>query len=324
MSDFPKPEFPELRVSELKDGLERLTELIKEHLDTDAALPDISALISAAYATQDPALKQAVRAIRDERSFRRMIAKEVERFGRRVSQKDTALPGSLTAPEVERVLEALAQAHRYIEGLDINENDIIEAFEAEDHVGLNGLAGELAKAMLEIGGKLRGYREELESWNAAIVDAIEALEKRERAIEFIDSLADFHAETQLGAGALRISLREEMTRKGGEVDYWEIRRRLEEAESSFGSGAPKWLLNAFSFIGADRANPTKKGHLSDAEIRKLVKAKDLEAYTQEHEASVLENIRTLPNITSWADFAAGKDIPNLEQRFDPDFHPPKR
>ncbi|MCA9720185.1 MAG: hypothetical protein H6713_02360 [Myxococcales bacterium] len=324
MSEFPKPEFPELRVSELKDGLERLTELIKEHLDADSALPDISALISAAYATQDPALKQAVRAIRDERSFRRMIAKEVERFGRRVSQRDTALPGSLTTKEVNKVLEALSQAHRYIEGLDINDNDLIDAFEAEDLVGLNGLAGELSKAMLEIGGKLRRYRDSLEAWNASIVDAIESLEKRERAIEFIDSLADFHAETPQGANALRISLREEMTHNGGEVDYWEIRRRLEEAESSFGSGAPKWLLNAFSFIGADRANPTKKGHLSDAEIRRLIRARDLGEFCKEHEAKVLENIRALPNVNTWSDFVAGKDIPNLEQRFDPEFHPPKR
>ena len=121
-----------------------------------------------------------------------------------------------------------------------------------------------------------------------------------------------------------MSLREEMTRNGGEVDYWEIRRRLEEAESSFGSGAPKWLLNAFSFIGADRANATKKGHLSDSEIKRLVKAKELVSFTAEQEAKVLENIRQLRNVTSWAEFVSGKDIPNLAQRFDPDFQPPKK
>ena len=324
MSEFPKPEFPVLYVSELKDGLDRLRRLVEERRDFDGAIPDLGVLLNDAYATGDPALKQAVRAIRDERSFRRVVEREVERYGRKITQRDTALPASLTADEVNKVIAAVDGAYSEVENLDVNGNDIIEAFEAEDLVGLIGLAGEFARVMLEIGGKLRKFRAEREAWNKSVADAIVTLEKRERSLEFIDSLADFHAATPEGANAIRMTIRAEMTRNGGEIDYWEIRRRLEDAETSFGSSAPRWLLNAFSFIGANRANATKKGHLSDVEVRKMLKTKDLAAYAAEQESIAISNVKRFPGVESWSDYVAGKDIPNLQQRYDPDFRPPER
>ena len=56
----------------------------------------------------------------------------------------------------------------------------------------------------------------------------------------------------------------------------------------------------------------------------MLKTKDLAAYAAEQESIAISNVKRFPGVESWSDYVAGKDIPNLQQRYDPDFRPPER
>lgn len=304
--NFEKPRFPQVHLRSLNADLDQLQRLLQASTDENGVL-DLQGLEQRAEATGNESLTEAVEAIRSERAFFREEDRVVTGCnGDREVVRMAVRPDTLNADEVVSVVEALRQAKENVDDLDRNDNHLIDPFEADGAEELPGLSGDIAGATVH--GKLGDYRRALRRWQVAVSEALDDLDQRQSFHEQIDRLAEFHTASPEAAEAVRWHFHALAT-SGEQLDYWEVRDRLEDAEYSFLAFLPR-------FLRPDNAREDAENHLSDGEVRRMLRTDDLVAYAGAKKAEAIENAG------EWDEYLAGRGrqpIAGIEKRDDPDF-----
>ena len=299
-----KPSFPNPSVQELKGDLDKLKTAVDQSKHTDGSV-NVARLEQLADASGDRGLEYGVRTIKD--AFVRVERREVT-DGCGTSMQDVRTsPTTLEAGEVQSVMQALTEAKRKVGSLDSNHDGKISKDEAARSGNLAGLAGELADNIVD--GSLTAYKAELHAWREALTDVHESVQSRKDLDQAISRRAEHHAETPMGAEAIRWAYRNMATRgSNASMDSWSIEDDLQDAETSF--------LRFIPLFGIARRAKTKEGHLSDKEVMKLFGTDDLAAFVADKQATVTGRVGDYETA-----YLAGKDVAGVDALKDPDFTP---
>ncbi|GIW71053.1 MAG: hypothetical protein KatS3mg102_0595 [Planctomycetota bacterium] len=296
----PKPLPPELR--EVQGDLERLQGLIAQARAADGGL-DLKALQRLVFATQDADLVAAFRRLED--FFRRRRESTYTsgcggvRYASGCAANDEDEPGlQLSSDEVQLVLRDLERARAAAPALDANRDGRLSDLEARQGAPA-GLAGEFVLAATT------SYQNELDAWRDVLGRAQAAIGVRRALDRSIVEAALHHAATPQGQDAIIAAYRDLVTR-GGSLSLPQAGRELEQAERN-----P--LVRLIRRLPVFRRHTA--GHLSDAEVRRLLGTDDLVRFAAERNAAIEARLGGRYE-EQWLQ---GRDMPGWDQLRDPDY-----
>jgi hypothetical protein len=320
-----KPSFPNPDVATLHKRLDSLGAALQRAQAADGSV-DVKSLEAAVDATQDPALKAELAAVRD--AFQRRGERQVPGCGGGTTRQTVfVLPTKLEGAEVTGVLAALLEAKTRLQAFDSDGSGQVERGEKEavDRIRwsapVTDLPHRLARAALY--GELVPYAEQMKQWNVE-VNKVYALVGPRQGLEMnIQGQVQRHVQSPAGREAVAWAFRllvienwaqhekDPSARKLTATDVWrDMDRGLAAAESSM-----------LRFLGIFGLDPVENGpHLDDREVKRFLKdelhcaVSDLASFSRTARASVEAKLGM--TYQEWHD---GKDVPGHEQLKDKDF-----
>jgi hypothetical protein len=292
-----KPSFPQLSTTDLNKKLDTLESAVASAKQADGSvdLKQVSRALG-----DDEGLRNGLQQIKD--SFQRTESRTYSGCGGDVTRDVDVDPVTLTAGEVQSVVQALLVAQRIVAAMDSNADGVLQRGEAESADGGSGLAGRIAEGLVE--GAVDPFQRELNQWRTTISEALDTVEGRKDLDDRMSRTARKHAATDLGSDAILWAYRE-IVSSGRGVDVWHMDDTLADAERSF--------LRHLPFFGDGLAGGA--GHLSNDEVKEFLGTSDLLGFVREKQASVRDMVGDYK-----ADFLEGADLAEeISQASDPDF-----
>ncbi|TNE46496.1 MAG: hypothetical protein EP343_23095 [Deltaproteobacteria bacterium] len=301
-----KPKFPNVTTGDLQSKIDKLGDVVNEATVTGAdgqASVDMERLEHLVGEMGDVALADGVEVIKDKFTTYEPVERVDTACGGTYTYNRPIEPESLDPEQVKSVFSALIEAKSKVSE-HLGADGVLSPDEAKSARNLDSdFAGELAEVMVD--GSVKDYKTQLRDWRETISETFHDQKARERLDDRILDLSEFHAETDEGAEALIWAFRAKATDPDGRFDLIDHRDQLEDAETSW--------LRFIPFVGRDVGR--KKDHLSDREIRKYLDTDNLSGFIEEMKA-VVEG-----QVGDYEAYLDGKDLPEIEQLNDPDFHP---
>lgn len=295
MPNIKKPAYTPPTTADLKKGLDRLEEYVKDVQAPDGSV-DMGELEDKVGRSRTDHVKAGLDVLKDE--FSRSVTVSGG-CGGSVTRNQPA--AELDAGEVSSVMDALLRAKSRVDDLDTNADGVVGRDETDD-ARMRGLSGKLARAGASLA--VETYVNELGSWRDAILGVREEVEMRSEVNEVVNSAADYHAETDAGKAAILWAYRDVMTNAPATYDAWDTIYDLDDwldtAEGGFLRNAP-----AFNHTAG-------KGHLSDNELGGYFDTGDLSAFASDKQDTVSARVG------DWDDWVEGKDLAGIDQVEDPD------
>jgi hypothetical protein len=301
MPSIKKPNFNAPRTQDLKKGLDKLEEYVKDVQNNDGTV-DMDKLESKVKRSRTDHVKESFEVLKDE--FSRTETRRVSSGCGGSRTRTVSVPAEeLTAAETTSVMDALLRAKSRVDNLDANLDGTVDRDEAMD-APRRGLAAKLAKAGVET--TVETYLEELGSWRDALADTAEKLEARAEFSEIIDDADEFHAKSKDGKEALKWAYREILVDMG--ATDWELQDTLYDLDDALDNAEAGFLRHAPAY-----RHSTGRGHLSDNELKGFFDTDDLKKLGDKKRDAVLNAVG------DWDDWVAGADLPGADQVDDPDF-----
>ncbi|MEW5738194.1 MAG: hypothetical protein AB1938_04675 [Myxococcota bacterium] len=286
-----KPKYPDVKLAGLNTKLDRVKTELDALKKADGTI-DFKALDRRADAA-DGAVGHSLRAIADSFTRRETVGSGCDSTYRRVT------PEKLSAPQVRKLFETLAKTKQQLADA-LGADATLSRDEAKRAARMGGLAGELAKALVDEAEA--PWEHAMVKWAMEVQKVDFKVDARKTGERDLQVAASLHAATPDGAEAIAWAYRAVLVDPSKHFDYQSADRALKKAETSFLAHLP--------IIGR---NATKKGHLDDGEVKKFLGTDDLAKFVRQKKAEVEARVG------DYQKWLAGAGIPNAELTRDPDY-----